>query len=101
VSLSVVAAAYTSLSQLAMPQRCENNIVRNWGIYNRRSRLGTAANRTKDTQLTKKLTTIIILWEAGLWQTISFNKGCISVKAIARLSTKVKQNLWGVLWRSD
>ena len=37
--------------------------------------------------------------EAGLWQTISFNKGCyIGQETIARLNTYkgVKQNLWGV-----
>jgi hypothetical protein len=37
--------------------------------------------------------------EAGLWQTISFNKGCyIGQETIARLNTYkgVKQQLWGV-----
>ncbi len=37
--------------------------------------------------------------EVGLWQTISFNKGCyIGQETIARLNTYkgVKQNLWGV-----
>jgi len=37
--------------------------------------------------------------EAGLWHTISFNKGCyIGQETIARLNTYngVKQNLWGI-----
>ncbi|HEY9806693.1 MAG TPA: hypothetical protein V6D04_08995, partial [Candidatus Obscuribacterales bacterium] len=37
--------------------------------------------------------------EAGLWQTISFNKGCyIGQETIARLDTYkgVKQQLWGI-----
>ncbi|MBO3459806.1 folate-binding protein [Aetokthonos hydrillicola Thurmond2011] len=37
--------------------------------------------------------------EAGLWQTISFNKGCyIGQETIARLNTYkgIKQNLWGI-----
>ncbi|MBE9211120.1 folate-binding protein YgfZ [Plectonema cf. radiosum LEGE 06105] len=38
--------------------------------------------------------------EVGLWQTISFNKGCyIGQETIARLNTYkgVKQNLWGII----
>jgi folate-binding protein YgfZ len=37
--------------------------------------------------------------EAGLWQTVSFNKGCyIGQETIARLNTYngVKQQLWGI-----
>ena len=39
--------------------------------------------------------------EAGLWQTISFSKGCyIGQETIARLNTYkgVKQQLWGIRW---
>ncbi|HEY9879847.1 MAG TPA: folate-binding protein [Leptolyngbyaceae cyanobacterium] len=42
--------------------------------------------------------------EAGLWQTISFNKGCyIGQETIARLNTYqgVKQQLWGIRLQGD
>ena len=48
-----------------------------------------------DTELTEDYNPL----EAGLWHTISFNKGCyIGQETIARLDTYkgVKQNLWGI-----
>ncbi|MBW4633827.1 MAG: folate-binding protein [Iphinoe sp. HA4291-MV1] len=50
---------------------------------------------TPDNELTEEYNPL----EAGLWQTISFNKGCyIGQETIARLNTYkgVKQHLWGI-----
>ncbi|MEM9275654.1 MAG: folate-binding protein [Cyanobacteria bacterium P01_F01_bin.143] len=53
-----------------------------------------------DHELTEKYNPL----EAGLWQTISFNKGCyIGQEIIARLNTYngVKKRLWGVKFAKD